>query len=538
VRGRRQIKSNAITPLTGITASSLGCLPGSGITDAQKRNNYEYLMAAAAAGNIIQIDGDYTLYWTALASMEATRIIFVGTDPSLHKIRVVNKVTWFDIIGTESAPGLVHLEKIGIHGEGVSASILITAHTDAVFSFTQNDCYITGTIRILSATAISDTLNVTTNPTYIKKFIVENNTFSDVNDITGSRSVFYLQNLQIQSGYIRNNTVKNFSYSFLWLFCKSFIQLQHRALGRWSTVYIEDNIVYCADGYDAQTIHGGYNAQYYFFAGSDDFRIVCKRNVFGGWHVHHTVDTSTTLCTSVYDNYFSVNQLVYEDNTVKNIVNFTTLAEGLQNYNFPKGKNRTTDATVDSFREYRRNAFIVEASYADRFGEDRYLLRKSWNIYSADFNWIVAEHNFFDGYIYNFDDSDWVLEEYTFHGNTVIMQTMDQSTFEYETFDPFVPDEPRLRSLVPIKDNHTGRVINFTDNIIISKSAAFGGAIGAGAHYFVTSTVSGADTSVITVTGNTIKMYGLTYANEAAEKAKYGGGGTIDVSGNTITVLT
>jgi hypothetical protein len=271
---------------------------------------------------------------------------------------------------------------------------------------------------------------------------------------------------------------------------------------------MENNTVWCTDDYDAyvknNNVHSGV---YYCFALCEGLTVDCHDNVFEGFHVF---DAANMNC---YDNYFSVTNLKYERNTWRNIVNFTP---DLQYVDILKSKKGTGGSRV-----YRDNTYIVEPSYADRFGEDRYLLRKKYGTWQTDIDSIIVEDNTFDMYILDFAFNVSWGTYYKFHGNKVhcdMMRSVGRQAYIY------------MRDWTSA-ETHVARQVIFTDNTIIYDSAPSGDAVGAETYRLVAYDTGGfdenTDLTTVTFTGNTITTYGLIqalgvpYANEATEILRY-----------------
>jgi hypothetical protein len=212
-----------------------------------------------------------------------------------------------------------------------------------------------------------------------------------------------------------------------------------------------------------------------------------------------------------------------------------------------KSKFAPTVVGYDRNRIYKNNTYIMDASYADRFGQDRFLLMKKVITYeSYVMENIIVEGNYFDAYILSFIQSEiHYTKSYTFKNNVVKTKTCENVT-DSQAFG-------YIKATVDGNGNPVARTLTITGNAITADSKPSGSAVGSKhSHLFATyETVANDlddDLTTIVITGNTVTWYftdtdytSKTSAEiETAEITKYTQyrtGGNIDISGNTIMAL-
>jgi hypothetical protein len=159
------------------------------------------------------------------------------------------------------------------------------------------------------------------------------------------------------------------------------------------------------------------------------------------------------------------------------------------------------DCGIKRERIYRGNTYIIEPSYADRFGKDRFLLRKEINSLTSEVDDIIIEDNYFDMYILSF--RYWGLkfyeDLYKFSGNTILMDTVEHSKI--------------YQSMVYVGDNSAiPRQAIFTNNKIICDTKSFGVGVGTVAFHLINNTTTSADKTVVTFSGNEISYPDYVYS--------------------------
>jgi hypothetical protein len=503
--------------------------------ETAKSTNYTKLLAEAKKGTKINVDGVYYLY-AAIESSNANEVnaglSLIGNSPTTSKL-ILQGGTFFNLKGSAL------IENISIEAPTSRQSTFISMVAPFINNITIRNNYITGDIRLVSS-SVAVGYDFISNQCYIENLTIERNEFYDVYGTSGKRVIILTEDTPVKLALIKNNKITNFSYGFYFNGITN---------GNTSTQYliennnaiIENNIVTCTDDYDALSRNSGVVAGvYYSFALIEGFSVEVRNNTFEGIHI------SDAPGMMVYDNYFSVTKLVYEKNIWKNNINFTP---DIQYVDIMKSKFGTDANGIKTERVYRNNTYIVEPSYADKFGKDRFLLRKSINGWQADMNSIIIEDNYFDMYILSFDyfgQRRWG-ELYKFNRNTVLMDTI-----EHKSRQAFIT----ITNMKDENGNFIPRSAEVIDNTYTVDTAAFGSGAGTSGFYLilpyldgVKSTVQAGDLSKVTITGNNIQFRGtsanIKYTNEAAEVAKHDeiilGSNPerkyIVCSGNTITVL-
>jgi hypothetical protein len=349
-------------------------------------------------------------------------------------------------------------------------------------------CYVTGNIRLVSS-AVPLGYNFTSVPCSIEQLVIENNEFYDVYCNNGSTSIVSVKDTPVKSAYIRNNKVTNFSYQF---YSNGVTNGNTSAkyLYENNNAVLENNIVVCTDNYNAVARNGGTLPGYYCFALIEGFNVECRGNTFEGFHI------SNAPGSVVYDNYFNVTKLLYENNTWKNNVNFTP---GISYVDIMKSKFGIEINGVKTERIYRNNTYIVEPGYADRFGKDRFLLRKEINTWQGDMNSIIIEDNYFDMYILSFGNGvQYFKDLYKFNRNTVLMDTVERSI-----------NRQVLTYIKGVKDasgNFIPRNLIFTNNTITCDSKPFSQGIGTEEFYLIFNNGGVGDKTTVDFSNNNIKI--------------------------------
>jgi hypothetical protein len=465
----------------GISCSALGMIPDD---ESKGYNNYKLLLAEAKKGTKINVDGTYYLhspYGDSSNENEVNSGLFLtGESPATSKL-ILTGNSYFKIKGSAL------IENISIECPKTDfVSYLITMTAPFVNDVTIRNNYITGNIKLISSLMPSN-FNFASTPCYLKQLVVEGNEIFDVYVSSGAPLIISLNNTPVKSSYIRNNKVTNFSYVFYGNGVTNDHPSENYLLENTNAV-IENNQVLCTDDYNVIAKNNGYISMYHCFALIEGFDVECRNNTFEGFHM------SDAPGTYVYDNYFNVTKLLYEGNTWKNIVNFTPGNVGVD---IMKSKGAHKVAGVKTERIYRNNTYIVEPGYADKFGKDRFLLRKEINTYAVDIDRIIIEDNYFDMYILSFRGPTF-KELYQFNRNTVLTDTIEHSV----TWQALVYNKDMKDS----SGNFIPRNIIFTNNNITCDSKAFGQGIGTSRFYLILNNTTSGDKTVIDFSNNNIKI--------------------------------
>jgi hypothetical protein len=360
---------------------------------------------------------------------------------------------------------------------------------DAPFinNITIRNNYITGNIRLITSST-GDNYNFNSNKCYIENLVIDNNEFYDLYSSSSTKIIIYTGDTPVKSCYITNNKVTNFSY----IFYHNGITNGHAYadyLYKNNNAVIKNNIVKCTDDYNAVARNNGTIHAYYTFSLIEGNSVECSNNTFEGFHV------SDAPNTVVYDNYLSVIKLLYENNTWKNIVNFTA---GIADVDIMKSKT-AYDCGIKRERIYRGNTYIIEPGYADRFGEDRYLLRKEINSLTSEVDDIIVEDNYFDVYILSF--RYWGLkfyeDLYKFSGNTILMDTVEHDGVNQAMV--YVGD------MKDSSGNPIPRNAIFTNNKIICDTKPFGSGVGTEKFSLINNASTSSDKTTVDFSGNEIR---------------------------------
>jgi hypothetical protein len=482
--GSAQLIITVNTPAEGVSCDVLGMIPND---QTKGIFNYNKLITEVKKGTKINVNGTYYLQSPYSASSSENKVdaglFLTGDSPANSKLILLGGL-FFNI------KGKALIENISIECPTTRFTYLINMDAPFVNEITIRNNYITGNIRMVSS-SIPLNFNFVSTPCYVEKLIIDNNEFCDVYNNSGSPDIIRLIDTPVKSSYIRDNKITNFSYIFYdnsitngHLFTDYLIQNNN--------AIIENNIVTCTDKYNPSAI-SMCSSMYYCFALIEGFSVECRNNVFEGFHVSNASDIV------VYDNYFSVTTLLYENNTWKNNVNFTP---GITNVDIMKSKFGSSVAGKKTERIYRNNKYIVETDYADRFGKDRFLLRKEINTWQTDIDSIIIEDNYFDMYILSFDYYGQMFKElYKFNRNTVTTYTTEHSVntqaFAY------------IKEMKDESGNFITRDLIFTNNTITCVKYPFGAGIGTLNSYFIYKKTGSGDKTKVNFSNNNIDVPGL-----------------------------
>lgn len=357
-------------------------------------------------------------------------------------------------------------------------------------SITLKNNFVTGNVRVVDST-IPLGFDFVNNDCGLSKLDIDGNEFSDIYNSSGSRIIFRLSDTPVAESYIQNNIVTNFSYVFYSNGITSGNPSTEYIFNNCKKLYINGNKVVNCDSYDAAVMNGGFKATYFCFCLTEANSCECKNNTFEGIHISDAPDTV------VYDNYFSVSELIYENNTWKNNVNFTP---DIQYVDIMKSKMGIS--TDELTRIYRKNTYIIEPSYADKFGKDRLMLRKAINTFQEWMEKVIIEDNYFDLYTLSFNRV-LKVKQYIFNKNTVKAHTME-SSINTQAFIGIYEYKDH-------KGNNVPRQMAFTNNIIIIDTPPVGEAVGTKEISLIRNYSGNNDKVTIVFENNYIKMYELKY---------------------------
>lgn len=467
-----------------ISCSSLGMTANN---ENKAITNYKILLDALKSGKKILVDNIYYLdsiyYSNEEGNLISSNVFIKGTDKETNKLIIFDGM-YFNVQGDVTIDG-ISIEGKSTKGPGylleLTAPFRLSAHI--------NNNYISGNIRLLS-TRIPDDFNYESTDCGINDLEIANNEIYDIYNSSGNRSIIYVQNTPVKTTHIINNKITNFSYIFYDAQITDDHPYERYLAAKNEKVYIENNIVKCTDDYSAINKNGGEISFYYSFAVIEGLSVDCKGNTFEGIHL---VNSPGTL---VYDNYLSVAYLNYENNIWKNNVNLTP---GISNVDIMKSKSNK--GYSDATRVYRGNHYITEASYADKFGQDRYLLRKKMDTFQEWMKDVTIEDNTFDMYILT-DLCYKMAVNYKFNNNIMNLTTMETNAGD-QAFIGIIEYRDSTGSLVP-------RQFSFVNNTVNIGTAASDKAIGTNKMYQIVIESTTLENVKVDFTNNNIKVYGLT----------------------------
>jgi hypothetical protein len=456
-----------------VSCSSLGMVPHD---ENKGLYNYEILLAEVRKGTKINVDSIYYLESTKDSSDESNlvhNIYLTGESKDASKLILLGGV-YFNLNGSAV------IENMSIECPTDSFSIFIDMNAPFINNITFRNNYVTGFARLVSSRMALD-YDYEANPCRVESLVVENNEFYDIRGFT-----ILLNDTPVTMATVRNNKVTNFSYTFYWNGITNSNPKQLYLIAN-SNAVIENNVVVCTDDYDAIARNNGKVERYYCFALIEGFSVECRGNTFEGIHFLDGAPTE-----QLYDNYFSVTKLLYENNIWKNNINFTPANTEYLHIQQSKIGHNVNGAKTE--RIYKNNTYIVEPDYADRFGKDRFYLKKQFNSYATTIDRVIIEDNYFDVYIMNFSSASQRFKElYEFKRNTVLMDTVDHNSYR----QAFIKIDER---------GSTPRHYVFTNNKITSDTAAFGKGIGEYEYNLIFNYSSKDDQTVVDFNDNVINI--------------------------------
>jgi len=487
-----------------VTCKSLGLTPND---SGKAQSNYKLMLAALKAGSKIIVDDVYYLdstYWSAAAGNQIdTAVTIQGSDKTKNKLILVADGTYFNVKKDVTISGITLQGKSS--GESAHLLDLVAPYRLSVHI---NNNYITGNIRMLTS-QIPESFNFSTTDSGITELDISNNEFYDIYDNSGVRTIFSAQDTPVTTCRIKNNKVTNFSYIFYDNSITNDHPYDSYIAENSRNTYIEDNIVKCTDDYNAIARNGGKIGYYYCFTLLEANNVECRRNTFEGLHVINSPGTA------VYDNYFTVKNLVYEGNIWKNNVNFTP---GEEYVDIMKSKQSVLSHPT---RVYRGNHYITEASYADKFGQDRYFLRKEMDTYQQWIDSVIIEDNLFDMYILDSPRTKTVIN-YTFNRNTLNLYTQETAVW-HQAYIGIIEYRDSSGNAVP-------RTLTFTNNTINTLNPPLDGRPDTYSRYIIAADSGAGANITIKLENNNIKAYNMTgiFENQSSFR------GTVSNVNNTI----
>jgi hypothetical protein len=332
-------------------------------TEAVAADNYSRLLKAAQTGRKILIDATYYL-WTN----HVTSNITSNTVNKLHFFARSIQEGKLLLLGDDCKAFF------GLSGSAVLDNVYIGNATANYVQFINqcapfiNDieikyCYITGNIRMLNTVFPEEPYwngtghNYTTGPTYMKNIIIRDNTFYDIynNSVVDpaiGRTIFNLTDVPVYNGVIDKNTVTNFSYIFYQNEVTTGCDF-HEYLRGINRLSMNWNTVINADDYDALDKNDDAQVgQYHCFVQMVGYWATVTHNHFEGIHLVGGTDLE------LYDNYFNVTHLEYDDNVWKNCINFNGTTGTAQGGASGAGSYITLAATETETDDYWNGAYV------------------------------------------------------------------------------------------------------------------------------------------------------------------------------------
>ncbi|MED3998171.1 hypothetical protein P4647_26685 [Peribacillus frigoritolerans] len=476
--------ANNARALPGISCRNLGLIPNN---ENKALENYNLLLKALKQGTKILVDDIYYI-----------KSPYTSTNPNNEintEMSIIGKYKQGKFISLGghlfNAKKDVIIENLSL--ECISPSNLtyfICLIAPYRLSISIKNNFFTGNVRVVDS-SIPFGYDFVNNDCGLTKLDIEGNEFSDIYNSGGSRVIFRLSDTPVTLSNIRNNNVTNFSYVFYSNGITNGNPSSEYIYNNCKKIYIDGNKVVNSDLYDVVVKNGGFKATYFCFCLIETYSCECKNNTFEGIHISDAPDTV------VYDNYLSVTELIYENNTWKNNVNFTP---DIQYVDIMKSKMGSS--TDELTRIYRKNTYIVEPSYADKFGKDRLMLRKNINTYQQWMEKVIIEDNYFDLYTLSFNRVI-MAKQYIFNKNTVKAYSVENS-FNTQAFIG-------IYEYKDINGNNLPRQMVFTNNNVIIETPPIGGAVGTKEISLIRNYSGNNDKVTIVFENNYIKMYELKY---------------------------
>lgn len=471
----------------GVPCKNLGMIPND---QSKALDNYALMIDAIKQGSKILVDDAYYVrspYKTAESGNEVLKqLTIVGNNKVKSKLISLGGHFF-------NAKGNILVENISL--ECISTkdiTYFVSMLAPYKLSIDLKNNYISGNVRVVDSN-IPLNYDFSKDDSRITQINIEDNDFVDVYNNSGSRAIFRLTDTPVTLSYIRDNKVRNFSYVFYNNAITNANTSADYIYNSCKKTYVHGNTVVNDDTYNALEKNGGFKPAYFCFCLMETYSCECRNNTFEGFNISDAPDTV------VYDNYFSVTELIYENNTWKNIVNFTP---NIQYVDIMKSKMGGNGSSGQLLRIYRKNSYIVEKSYAEKFQKDPFLLRKQIDTYQEWIDKVIIEDNYFDLYTLSFNRFKYA-KDYIFNKNTIKVFTVENSV-----------NTQAFIGIVDYKngnDESISRQMVFSNNTVIAENPPIGGASGTLESSLIRNYSGNADKVNVIFENNYIKTYELKY---------------------------
>lgn len=202
---------------------------------------------------------------------------------------------------------------------------------------------------------------------------------------------------------ITNNEIENFKYIFANFEVKNGNRFEEDVFASRQNLHVSGNTVTSTDDWWADA-DGNI---YYTFVLAEGENVVYDNN--------HVEGLKSQGDVALYDAYLSCNNVLYTNNVWKNNISFF---ENKKNNVFMKSKQGTKPLV----RTYTGNTFLIEESFAEKYGYDP----SRASIYFMSLEAPAASYNISDnsfvGYDIKFQTSSRMIRDFTFNNNTIETQ--------------------------------------------------------------------------------------------------------------------
>lgn len=262
----------------------------------------------------------------------------------------------------------------------------------------------------------------------LNQFVFDNNVVSNTNF-----TFLVLEDIPYNSVSITNNTVTNFQYVFANLQLSNDNDYNDELFQLRKELLIRDNYVTSEDNWWSK----GSGSMYHAFVVAEGDRVEYSGN--------HVEGLKSDVAIALYDVYLSCNEVIYENNTWKNNVAF----DPDKKYSaFMKSKN----GSEPLYRVYRNNEFIIEESFAEKYGMDLDSLVVDFISLENHAEYYEISNNTFEGYYIRFPKSSRFIENLVFENNEIRADRISGSIVHLQVNEDFEQGS-----------------IEFSDNIIIAQ---------------------------------------------------------------------
>ena len=394
--------------IDGTACSELGMIPND---ETQGGKNRNILIEALKNGTNILVDDKYYLAGLGDSAPVDSDIVIVGITDNAEFSFNKSSMTQSNFIKVQSQNFLMRKIKLtSMNNEPVYAFMLSGTHKMNTFVFEK--CYFEGPIRLISWSFGN---NFPDPDDY--DFGIDNFKFIDNTCRNNNKSLIILNDVIIKHAQVLRNDIRNFSQILYTNAVSPGNNMMRKYSPKMEYLEVKDNIVINDDSWLGLELGADYIETYHCFVFFEGNKCEYMNNHIEGIHMFERPPRYTV----VYDSYLSCIDLVYEDNFWKNNVLFDsdeTVAAGRQLMK-SKGAAYVDGSYKNIKRVYRNNEYIIEKSYATRFGRSPDELWVRIIEFDNDMESVILENNKIDVYCIRLNSGDVKTHNYTFSNNEI-----------------------------------------------------------------------------------------------------------------------